>query len=115
MTQAAPEDPLEGVTARTTKSELFDRLGRAGKKIARLQAKDLSRTKDIEDRVREKWASRQRSDLFQIIVQGTEEEAKEAAEFIADLSDEQGSVAPHMLQRLAVGIEALMREGKDAS
>lgn len=106
-TTAAPtEDYLAGVTQKTSKAELIDRLEKATEVIREQHRNEASRLRQIEQRVRRTWAGRKWTggDLMQVIVQGSEDELKEAVEFMADLED----VLPPTLQRLLIGARTLI-------
>lgn len=111
------QDPVEGVTTRTTKDEMLGRLRQASKDLLTLKSKlskqettRLDRLQEIEQRVQKKYASRPTTTVQNVIVSGTVEELTDTAEFLDEFGRE---ILPVMLQRLSIGLDALLK--RDAS
>lgn len=96
-------DPLDGVTAKTTKEDLMDRLRKAATALRRDDRTRKASLNEIEARLRAK-GSYQGADLKQVICSGTEAEWKESIEFL----EEFGDLLPAGLQRLVTGGRVLL-------
>lgn len=99
----AAYDPMEGVSSKTTKEELMERLRKAGAALRRVDRAHKARLQEVEDRVRAKGA-REPEMLKQVIVSATEDEWKESIEFLEEFDD----LLPVPLQRLVVGGHVLL-------
>lgn len=64
-------DPTEGVTTKTTKDDMLDRLRKAKRVINGLDRQNKVRLQEIEDRIRAKGVPNE-ADLRQVIVSATE-------------------------------------------
>lgn len=99
---AGQYDPMEGVSTKTTKEELMDRLRRAGVALRKNDRQRKAALQEVEDRIRAKGLP-PAADLQQVIVTATEEEWKESIDFLEEFDD----LLPIPLQRLVVGGHAL--------
>lgn len=99
---AGAYDPMDGVTSKTTKEELMERLRKAGAAIRRGDRQRKAALQEVEDRIRAKGVQPQ-VELQQVIVTATEDEWKQAIEFLEEFDD----LLPIPLQRLVVGGHAL--------
>lgn len=102
-------DPLEGVTTKTTKEELMSRLKDAGALLRRLDRSGKADLQAIEDRLRAK-GTKPHDDLKQVIVSATEQEWKESVEFLEEFAD----LLPTPLQRLVIGGRVLLGQHEAA-
>lgn len=102
-------DPMEGVTTKTTKEELMERLRNAAAALRRNDRKQKAALQEIEDRIRAKGV-RTPEMLKQVIVSATEDEWKESIEFLEEFDD----LLPVPLQRLVVGGHVLLGQHEAA-
>jgi hypothetical protein len=102
-------DPLEGVTPRTTKEDLMDRLRRAGTELRKSDRRRKAALQEVEERIKAK-ATNQPETLRQVIVSATESEWKESIEFLEEFEDPKDgtTLLPTPLQRLVVGGHVLL-------
>lgn len=70
---------LEGITPKTTKSELMQRLRDAAKTIAAQEDEKVARMQEIEEKVR---ASLKPVELVTVMISSTQEEWSEAVDFL---------------------------------
>lgn len=110
-------DVLEGISRRSTKDQMMGRLEEASTIIDRLRsklAKDerarIKKTREIETRVREKYAARPQEPLQNVIVSATTTEIKETVEFLGEFGPE---LLPTPLQRLLIGGRVLLGESAE--
>lgn len=80
-------DPLEGVSAKTTKDDLMERLRRAAALLRREENQKKKRVAEIEDRLRAKYDGQTNEPLKSAIVSQTEAEWKELVEFLEEFED----------------------------
>lgn len=96
-------DPLEGVTAKTTKEDLMDRLRKAAAALRKDDRTNKASLAAIESRLRAKGTYAQ-NELKQVICSATEAEWKESVEFLEEFAD----LLPAALQRLVTGGRVLI-------
>lgn len=108
-------DPLEGVTKTTKKEDLMDRLRKAAAVIRRQDREKKSRLQEIEERIRAKGAVNP-DELRQAIVSATEDEWKNAIEFLEEFegTGNGDNLLPVSLQRLVVGGRVLLGQHEAA-
>lgn len=102
-------DPMEGVSTRSTKEDLMERLRKAGAALRRQDRSKKAALQEIEDRIRAKGVRTPES-LKQVIVSATEDEWKESIEFLEEFDD----LLPVPLQRLVVGGHVLLGQHEAA-
>lgn len=103
MAKAKVYDPLDGVTTKSTKDELMERLRKAAAALRRQDRESKSQLQQIEDRIRAKGAVKPET-LKQAIVSATEDEWVAAVEFLEEFDD----LLPTALQRLVIGGQVLL-------
>src|SRR5258707_1170151 len=91
-------DPMDGVSTKTTKEDMMDRLRKAAAALRRNDRSQKAALQEVEDRIRAKGAPAQ-EELRQVIVSATADEWKESIEFLEEFDD----LLPVPLQRLVVG------------
>lgn len=111
--QPMAEDLLEGITGKTTKSDLMERLQKAAKELGeRREAMDNdreTRLREIEERVKKKRSSIKREALRRLYVSDTVEAWKDTKKFL----DEFGSdLLPDTLVRVLQGADAIVEEAE---
>jgi hypothetical protein len=72
-------DVLEGISQKTTKADLMDRLRKAARRIGVLEDENVKRMQEIEEKVR---ASLKPVKLVTVMCSSTPEEWKEAVDFL---------------------------------
>lgn len=97
-------DPLEGVSTKTTKEELMNRLREAAAKLRIADRTQKAKLQEIEDRLRAKSAGTAPEALRQVIVSATTEEWVTSVEFL----EEFGDLLPPPLARLVIGGRVLL-------
>jgi len=102
-------DPMEGVTGKTTKEELMDRLRRAGALIRSQDRKRKADLQEIEDRLVAKGENL--TPLMQCVFNATEQEWEDALAFLEEF--EVKALLPTALERLAVGGRTLLGKHQD--
>lgn len=100
---AALYDPMEGVTTKTTKEELMERLRKAAAALRKTDRSQKAVLQEIEDRLRAKGAINT-ADLRQVIVSATDQEWNESIEFLEEFED----ILPVPLKRLVIGGRVLL-------
>jgi len=95
---------LEGITPKTTKADLMDRLRKGARKLAGYEDERVGRMQEIEERVRATHKSP--DDLRQLIVLATNDEWKETLEFLNEFED----CLPSPLARFREGVRVLASE-----
>lgn len=98
-------DPLAGITSKTTKEELIERLRSLATRVRKEDRQEKARLQVIEDRLKAKGRQRD-EDLLQVIGVATGEEWTEAIEFLEEFEDE--GLLPTALARFLVGGRTLM-------
>lgn len=107
-------DPLEGVTTKTTKEDLMDRLRKAAAVIRRQDRKKKSRLQEVEERIRAK-GSVQPELLIKVICSATEEEWQATVEFLEEFEGTASdNLLPVGLQRLVQGGRVLLGQSEAA-
>lgn len=96
-------DLLDGITDRSTKPELMERLRDGAALLRRSDRQRKARVQEIEDRIRAKGTVNT-AVLQQVIVSASDEEWKEAIEFLEEFDD----LLPISLQRLVLGGRTLL-------
>lgn len=100
-------DLLDGISEKTTKAVLLDRLRQAARKLAGFEDEKVGRLQEIEERVRAKYAGRD-NNLKQIMVSSSVEEWKEAVDFLDNFDD----LLPPALARMNEGAKVLLTAGE---
>lgn len=117
-------NPLEGVSEKSTKAELWSKLTSIGSELTRaerkLQKAEEARQKEtadalqtIEERIRNSKAKTSPTNVMNVIVTTTPEELKETHEFFEDFKDLHDHL-PIAVQRLIVGVDTLLHPDKHA-
>ena len=104
-------DPMDGVTPKTTKEDLMDRLRRAAAELRKSDRRRKASLQEVEDRIRAKAADGLAPEILcQVIVSATESEWKESIEFLEEFEDPKDgtTLLPTPLQRLVVGGHVLL-------
>lgn len=104
---ATASDPLEGVTSKTTKDELMERLRKAAAALRRDAKQKRKRLDEVEDRLaakREASIGSYGQELRQAIFSMTDEEWTELIEFLEEFED----LSPVGVRRLIVGGRILL-------
>lgn len=103
---------LEGITPRSTKQEMLDRLQEASKMLEGLRSKltkqesdRLSKIQEIEARVRAKWESRPTEPVQNVIVSATISELEDTYQFLSEFGEE---LLPVPMKRLLIGSRVLL-------
>ncbi len=94
---------LEGITPKTTKADLMDRLRKAARRLAGYEDENVARMQAIEEKVRR---SARVYDLRQVVVSSTNEEWKETLEFLNEFEE----CLPPSLARFRDGVHVLVQE-----
>lgn len=106
MTKAKAFDPLEGVTPKTTKDELVDRLRKAATALRKGDRQRKATLQEIEDRLRAKAAGGDNADLMQVVGVASAAEWADAIEFLEEFEDD--GLLPVALERFLVGGRTLL-------
>lgn len=96
---------LEGISQKTTKAELLDRLRKAAKKIGVYEDEDAKRMQELEEKVR---ATLKPIKLVTVMCSSTPEEWKETVDFLENFK----GYLPSSLARIREGAK---EASKDAS
>lgn len=97
-------DLMEGITSKTKKDDLVERLKEAGRRLGRYEKTEKTQMRAIEKRVRE--ANRRPEELRQIVLLGTRDDWKETLDFL----NQWGDYLPPSLARLREGVSVLAAE-----
>lgn len=100
-------DPMEGVTGKTTKEDLLERLRKASAALRRNDRQQKARLQEIEERLKAKGMT-QPEELRQVICSATTEEWKQTIAFLEEFENE--GLLPIPLQRLAIGGRVLLNQ-----
>lgn len=103
--QKGAKDPLEGITAKTTKEELMNRLRTLATRVRKDDRAQVATLQAIEDRLRAKGTAND-YDLRQVIGVATPDEWKEAVEFLEEFEDD--NLLPVALARFLAGGRTLL-------
>jgi hypothetical protein len=96
---------LEGISQKTTKADLLDRLRKAAKAIAGYEDAAAKRMQEIEERVR---ASLKPVTLITVMCSSTPEEWKEAVDFLENFE----GYLPSSLARIREGAKEASKDAK---
>lgn len=101
MAETFTGDPREGITTKTTKAEMMERLNKLADMFESQQKKDRNKLAKMQKDLRKKWAGRAtQSSLLSVVLSGTDEEWKETLEFLEDAQE----LVPEPLRRLLIGL-----------
>lgn len=104
-----PYDPMEGVTSKSTKEDLMERLRRAAAALRRADRSQKARLQEIEERLRAKGEVTQEHLKF-VIVGATEPEWQDSIEFLEEFEE----MLPIALQRQVLGGRVLLGQHEAA-
>jgi hypothetical protein len=96
---------LEGISTKTTKADLLDRLRKAASKIAGYEDQDAKRMQEIEEKVR---ASIKPVTLITVMCSSTPEEWAEAVDFLENFE----GFLPSSLARIREGAKEASKDAK---
>lgn len=94
---------LEGITQKTTKAELMDRLRKAAKRLGVLEDENVKKMQEIEERVR---ATIKPVTLITVMCSSTPEEWKEAVDFLENFD----GYLPSSLARIREGAKEASKD-----
>lgn len=95
---------LEGITEKSTKAQLLDRLRDAAKRLAGQEDARVAKLQEIEERVRAKYTATN-TDLRQVLCTATKQEWQEIIDFFENFGD----VLPPVLKRFNDGAKAAVQ------
>lgn len=103
-TGALIDDPMDGITTRTKKEDLLERIKKLGDVLHGLRSERLTEIQQLEQRIRAKYKPNQFPQLKRVILASTEAELDEAYEFLKDFEE----LMPPALQRFHAGLAMLL-------
>jgi len=116
MTSTAAENLLEGITSKTTKEELTQRLRRAATLLRKGERAKATRLQEIEERLRANVQDAPDYELRQVIVNGTLDEWREMEQFLSEFHEpDKPTLLPTSLQRLLIGARVMLGDVSDGS